>query len=88
VGPGRDSPQLRVTTLGLEQHSTPPRGWLRGHHMAREDDTLQGINSESGPHGKVQNPCVYRPGLRVRSRTSTGANRTPRMGSGPPLCWV
>jgi hypothetical protein len=35
------------------------------------------------PHGKVPDPCIYRPGLRVRSRTSTGANRTLRMGSGP-----
>jgi hypothetical protein len=40
------------------------------------------------PHGKVSDPCIYRPGLRVRSRTSTGANRTPRMGFGPPLCGV
>jgi hypothetical protein len=37
------------------------------------------------PHGKVPDPCIYRPDLRVRSGTSTGANRTPRMGSGP-LC--
>jgi hypothetical protein len=37
------------------------------------------------PHGKVPDPCIYRPDLRVRSRTSIGANRTPRMGSGP-LC--
>jgi hypothetical protein len=28
---------------------------------------------------------MYRPDLRVRSRASTGANWTPRMGSGP-LC--
>jgi hypothetical protein len=35
------------------------------------------------PHGKVSDPCIYRPNLRVRSRTSTGVNRTPRMGSGP-----
>jgi hypothetical protein len=37
------------------------------------------------PHGKVPDPYIYRPDLRVRSRTSTGANWTPRMGSGP-LC--
>jgi hypothetical protein len=35
------------------------------------------------PHGKVSDPCIDRPGLRVRSRTPTGANWTPRMGSGP-----
>jgi hypothetical protein len=37
------------------------------------------------PHGKVSDPYIHRPGLRVMSRTPTGANRTPRMGSGP-LC--
>jgi hypothetical protein len=37
------------------------------------------------PHGKVPDPCIYRLGLRVRSRTPTGADRTPRMGS-RPLC--
>jgi hypothetical protein len=37
------------------------------------------------PHGKVPDPCIYGPDLRARSRTSTGANRTP--GTGPrPLC--
>jgi hypothetical protein len=85
VGPGRDSPQLRVTTLGQQQHPIPPRGRLRGRRVAREDDVLQSINSESGPSWEVPDPCIYRSGLRVRSRTSTGANRTPRMRSGP-LC--
>jgi hypothetical protein len=37
------------------------------------------------PHGKVPDPCIYRPSLQVRSRTSTATNRTPRMGFGP-LC--
>jgi hypothetical protein len=41
--------------------------------------------ADPDPHAEVSDPCIYRPGLRVRSRTSTGANRTPRMGSGP-LC--
>jgi hypothetical protein len=35
------------------------------------------------PNRKVPDPCIYRPGLWVRSRTSTGSNRTPRMGSRP-----
>jgi hypothetical protein len=35
------------------------------------------------PHGKVSDPCIYRPRLRVRSRTPTGANQTPRMGFEP-----
>jgi hypothetical protein len=37
------------------------------------------------PYGKMSDPCIYRPGLQVRSRTSTGTNRTTRMGS-RPLC--
>jgi hypothetical protein len=37
------------------------------------------------PHGKVPDPCIYKPDPQVRSRTSTGADRTPGMGSGP-LC--
>jgi hypothetical protein len=49
VEPGRDSPQPRVTTLGQQQHPTPPRAWLWGRHMAREGDVLQGIDSEFGP---------------------------------------
>jgi hypothetical protein len=53
--------------------------------VAREDNILQGINSGSGPHGKVPDPCIYRPNLRVRSKTTTGANRTPGTGLGP-LC--
>jgi hypothetical protein len=83
VGPDHGSPQPRATTLGQQQHPTPPRGWLRGRHVAREGDILQGMNSEFRPHGKVPDPCIYRTGLRVRSRASTGANWTPRMGSGP-----
>jgi hypothetical protein len=49
MGPGRDSPQPRVTTLGQQQHPTSPRGRLWGRHVAREGDVLQGIDSESGP---------------------------------------
>jgi hypothetical protein len=45
----------------------------------------QGINSGSGPHGKVLDPCIYGLGLRVKSGTSTGTHRTPGMGPGP-LC--
>jgi hypothetical protein len=32
------------------------------------------------PHGRVSDPCIYIPDLRERSRTSTGANRTPLSG--------
>jgi hypothetical protein len=39
----------------------------------------------SDPHGKVPDPCIYGPDLRVRSRTPTGADRTPKTGPGP-LC--
>jgi hypothetical protein len=49
VGPGHDSPQPRATTLGQQQRLTPPNGRVRGRHVPRESDILQGINSESGP---------------------------------------
>jgi hypothetical protein len=37
------------------------------------------------PYGKLPNPYIYGLDLRARSRTSTGANRTPGTGPGP-LC--
>jgi hypothetical protein len=38
-----------------------------------------------GPHGKVPDPCMYRPDLWAGSRTSADTDRTP--GTGPrPLC--
>jgi hypothetical protein len=52
--------------------------------MAREDDILQGINSESGPPWEGVGPLYIQTGPRVRSKISTGANRTPRTGPGPP----
>jgi hypothetical protein len=75
MGPDHSSPQPRATTLGQQQHSTPPRGRLRGRHVAREDDILQGINSEfrppwestgplyiqTGPPGKVQDLHEHKP---------------------------
>jgi hypothetical protein len=78
VGPGHDSPQLRATTLGQQQRLTPPHGRVRGRHVSRESDILQGINSESKPPwesaGPVPDPCIYSPGLQVW------------LGPGPPLC--
>jgi hypothetical protein len=83
VGPDHGSPQPQATTLGQQQHR--PR-----HVDGSEDATwpeemiYSKVSTVSpDPHGKVSDPCIYRPDLRVRSRTSTGANPTPRMGSGP-----
>jgi hypothetical protein len=86
--PGHDSPQHLATTLGQQQRLTPPHRRVWGRHVSRESDILQGINSESGPHGRVPDPCIYGPGLQIWPRTSTCANWTPRMGSGPPLYGV
>jgi hypothetical protein len=85
VGPGRDSPQPRVTTLGQQQRLTPPRGRLRGRHVARESDILQDVNSESGPPWESVGPLDIQSGPLRWSRTPTCTDRTPRMGSGP-LC--
>jgi hypothetical protein len=84
VGPGHDSPQPRATTLGQQQHLTPPRGRLRGRHVSRESDILQGINSESGPPWESAGPLDIQSGPPSWSRTPTCTDRTPRMGSGPP----
>jgi hypothetical protein len=40
VGPGHDSPQPRATTLGQQQHLTPPHGRVRCRHVFRESDIL------------------------------------------------
>jgi S-formylglutathione hydrolase FrmB len=40
VGPGHDSPQSRVTTLGPQQRLTPPHGRVRSRHVSREGDIL------------------------------------------------
>jgi hypothetical protein len=37
------------------------------------------------PHGKVSDPCIYRPDLEAGSRTSAGIGQTPGIGLGP-LC--
>jgi hypothetical protein len=75
VGPGRDSPQPRVTTLGQQQH----------RHVAGEGDVLQGIDNESGPHGRVLDPWIYGPNLQVGPGPLRVRTESPRMGSGPPL---
>jgi hypothetical protein len=62
VGPDHGSPQPRATTLGQQQHPTPPRGRLRGRHVAREDDILQGMNSESRPPWESVGPLYIQSG--------------------------
>jgi hypothetical protein len=85
VGLDHDSPQPWATTLGQQQRLTPPRGRLRGHHVARESDILQGVNSESGPPWESVGPLDIQSGPPSWSRTPTCTDRTPpRMGSGPP----
>jgi hypothetical protein len=92
VGLVHDSPQPQATTLGQQQHLTPPHGRLRGCHVSRKSDILQDINSESGPPWEsagpldiqsgppslVQDPHVYGPD------PWNGIRTPPRMGSGPP----
>jgi hypothetical protein len=65
-------------------NSTDPTTWA-GLVLPRVQRAAHSGASPAGPdpHAKVSDPCIYSPGLRVWSRTSTCANRTPRMGSGP-----
>jgi hypothetical protein len=93
VRPGRDSPQLRVTTLGQQQLPTRPCGWLRGRHVAREGDILQGITSGSGPPWESAGPQQPRaPGmvqdLHVSKSDPSDGIRTPSDGIWTPLCGV
>jgi hypothetical protein len=88
VGPGRDSPRLRVTTLGQQQHPTPPRGRLRGRHVAREDDVLQGINSESGPPWESVGPLYIRTGPPGKVQDLHVSKLDPWDGIQTPLCGV
>jgi hypothetical protein len=62
VGPGRDSLQPRVITLGPQLRLTPPHGRVRNRHMARKDDILQGINSRSGPPWESVGPLYIQTG--------------------------
>jgi hypothetical protein len=92
VGPDHDSPQPQATTLGQQQRLTSPRGRLRGRHVARESDILQGVNSESGPPWESAGPVDIQSGPPSWSRTPcvrTGPLEwdpdPPYMGSGPPI---
>jgi hypothetical protein len=40
VEPSHDSPKPRATSLGQQQHLTPPHGWVRCRHVSRESDIL------------------------------------------------
>jgi hypothetical protein len=62
VGPDPGSPQPQSTTLGQQQHPTPPRGQLQDRHVAREYDMLQGINSEFGPPWESAGPLLMQTG--------------------------
>jgi hypothetical protein len=65
VGPGRDSLQPLVITLGPQQRLTPSHGRVQNRHVSRESDVLQDINSELGPHGRAPDPWIYSPDLQV-----------------------
>jgi hypothetical protein len=99
VGPSYAPPQSRAATLGLQQHPTPPDGWVRSRHVYREGGMLQSINSESrppqesaGPPGyTVQTPKVGPGPLDIQSGpqgwswTLGYIGRTSEVGPGPPL---
>jgi hypothetical protein len=56
MGPDHGSPQPRATTLGQQQRPTPPRGRLRGRHVAREDvshPVLEGKPNENHVRARI-----------------------------------
>jgi hypothetical protein len=88
MGPDHGSPQPQATTLGQRQHPTPPHGQFRGRHVAREDDILQGINSESGPPWEGAGPLYIqtRPPCKVQDLHEHKPD--PLDGFWTPLCGV
>jgi hypothetical protein len=80
MGPDHDSPQPQATTLGQQQRLTPPHGRLRGRHVARESDILQGVNSESGPPWESTGPHDIQSKPPRWSRTPTCTDRTAHTG--------
>jgi hypothetical protein len=77
MGPDHDSPQPQATTLGQQQRLTPPHGRLRGRHVARESDILQGATVSLDHHGKVPDSRIYSPDLQ-------DGPGPPRVQTGPP----
>jgi hypothetical protein len=62
VGPSRDLPRSRATTLGLQQRPTPPHGRVRRCHVSREGGMLQGINIKLGPPWESARPLDMQSG--------------------------
>jgi hypothetical protein len=62
VGASHDSPQPRATTLGPQQHLTPPHERVWSCHVSRESDILQCINSESGSPWESTGPLDIQSG--------------------------
>jgi hypothetical protein len=71
-----------------EQHLTPPRGRLRGRHVAREDNNLQGINSGSGPPWESVGSLYIRTGPLDKVQDLHEYKPDPWDGSRTPLCGV
>ena len=88
VGPGHDSPQPRATTQGQQQRPTPPHGRVRGRHVSRESDILQGINSGSGPPWESAGPLDTQPRPPGEVQDLHGYKSDPWDGSRTPLCGV
>jgi hypothetical protein len=78
VGPGRDSLQPWVITLGPQQRLTLSHGRVRNCHVSRESDVLQDINNEPGPPWEGAGPLDIKFGPPSWSRTRLG----------PPCVWT
>jgi hypothetical protein len=55
-------PKPRATTLGQQQHLTPPHGQVRCRHVSRKRDILWGVTSKSGPLWEGARPLYIRSG--------------------------
>jgi hypothetical protein len=67
-----------------EQHPTPPRGRLKGHHATRKDDTSQDVSAGPDLREGTPDPCThklgppdYGPGLPSQHARSLGWGPDP-----------
>jgi hypothetical protein len=65
VGPGHDSPKPWATTLGQQQHLTPPRGWLWAATCSEKVIYSKASTVSPDPHGKVPDHWIYSLDLQV-----------------------
>jgi hypothetical protein len=79
---------MRLSLVAWRTTHDPTTRRLQGHHVAREDNILQGINGGSGPPWESFGPLHIRTGPPGRIQDLRGYRSDPRDGSQTSLCRV